>query len=248
MSTQSVPPDAVFWAVTHVGTVSAAVDGVPLVRRGASGVERHQYVSAAPLAEGEHELVIQVEAPAVPPGERPDNGDERRIPFRVAAQAAPSASVSIDSVTVYPIDAASPETPPPGEYNVYCEEMAVPLEFSCNDFLPQYRSLIRFSVEGSAVASIVQGRILPTSCTQLSSYGDPDSPPSDFQAAVVLPSGLTVETEFAGPVKDASHDSAESEGCSLRVSPRPANALGALIGLAFVAGWARRRRRTDSGA
>jgi hypothetical protein len=239
-STQSVPPNAVFWAVAHAGSVSVQVDGVPLASRGVGNVERHQFVSAAPLAEGQHELLIQVVREIVlAVGDVREERDERRVPFRVAAQAAPAEAVGIDSVTVYPISVVST-----AEYDAECSELATPLEWSCDDLLSPYVTRVGYSVEGGAVAHLVQGdTLLPAGCTSFWTRGDPNSAPATFRTAALLPTGLTVETEFAGPVElRTQHPDANTESCALALGPRSPNALGAAMGLALAAWWTRRRR------
>lgn len=250
-STPSIPPDAVFWAVAHAGSVSVEVDGVPLTSRGSVDVERHQFVAAAPLAEGEHDLVILV----VPSSDGVGGsiGDERRVRFRVAAQAAPDALVSVDSVTLYPLAwnnrTGNLLNPPDAEYDTECSEHATRLEWSCDDLIPSHLARVGYAGEGDAIAYLVQGdTLVPAGCAAFWTQGSPESDPATFRVAAVSPNGVAEENAFAGSVElrtaqDTYSDRfSSSEGCSLGSGPRSPLPFGAAVAMA-VAAWCARRRR-----
>src|SRR5690349_5348629 len=150
-STPSVPPDAVFWAVAHLGNISVEVDGIALEPREQEGPGRFQFVPAEALSEGEHELVTWTDGLDVNP-EAAMN--ERHVRFNVVAGPAASGDVSVSSVTVYPyeIGSAGLISPPEDEYDTECNELAVGLDWSCDDIIPYRLARIAYASEGAPIA------------------------------------------------------------------------------------------------
>jgi hypothetical protein len=237
-TTASVPPDAVFWAVSHAGSVAVAIDGVALEPRGTGPVERHQFVPVAPLTEGPHELVVRASEPL-------QQGDERRVPFQVVAGPEVTGSASISSVDVYPLlwnDTTGEVLSPPDDG---CSEPVTQLEWSCDDIIPERITRVRYESDGDIVAYLAQGGVLvPPGCASLSlSYAE------SFHVAAVLPSGLTEEVYFTGAVEEHALEELRPDlyqqprACSVGFGRGAPNALGVAASVALAAWVARRRRR-----
>jgi hypothetical protein len=238
-TTQSVPANAVFWAVSRTGTVNVSVDGVALTARGAGPVDKHQFAPAAPLADGQHELVASV-------------GTERRsIRFNVAPRPPSSGSASIDTVTVYPLELSQTEllNPPEAQYDTDCMDLVAALDDTCNDQVPEALTRVTYASQGDVIAYLVQGRALvPPQC---STYWMPSSErpkAKSLRVAAVLPTGVAAEQEFDGSIEVRTRAGTHSElltdepsGCSLGVDPSAPSGLAGL-GLAL-ATWLVRRRR-----
>lgn len=237
-TTESVPPDAVFWVVSPAGEARAWIDGVPLAQRETSGAGRHQFVYPTALADGEHELVAQA-----------GNDSRRTVTFQVAARPPSTGTASIDSVDIYPL-ARGPSgwLDPPG-YDAECARLAAPLGTECNDTLDWSYAHVEYSGEGDVVAYLLQGGwIVPAQCTAFLvdtwSYD-----PSSFRISAVLPTGVTEARTFAGTVDVHSTREAYPElfydgpdACSLGLGRRAPSAVAG-VGLALVA-WLMRRRRS----
>jgi hypothetical protein len=257
-TTDAVPPDAVFWAVSYVGDITVEVDGVPLSPRGTSLLERVQFVSATPLSEGEHELIAKVHLDSRVP-DAGDTGDERRVRFRVAAAPTPEADVVVSSVTAYPLvfDGSSPTlSPPPSEYDTECSALAVGLSWGCDDIIPAYVTRIAYAFEGEAIAYLVQGdTLVPPGCASywVRHYG-PDADPAAFRVAAVMPTGVAEEHAFAGTVELRTLEESNPgvfqtrrNACSLDFERRPAPPM--LLGAAtllVIGGYTRRRARKSA--
>lgn len=257
-TTDAVPPDAVFWVVSHVGDITVEVDGVRLSPRGTSVIERVQFVSATPLSEGEHELVARVQLASREP-DAGSSGDERRVPFRVAAGPALEGDVVVSSVTAYPLvfgGSTPPRSPPPSEYDTECSALAVGLSWGCDDIIPAYVTRIAYTSEGGAIAYLVQGdTLVPPGCASywVNHYG-PDADPAAFRVAAVLPTGVAEEHAFGGPVELRTLQESnpgtfqkQRNACSLDFERRPAgHTLLAAATLAVIGGYARRRARKSA--
>ena len=244
--TPSVPPNAVFWAVSPVGTVNVTVDGVALAPRGAGLVDRHQFVPAAPLADGQHELVASV-------------GTERRsVRFTVAARPPASADAKVDTVIVYPLELGPGPTellnPPPEQYDTECMELVVQLADTCYEELPAAVARVTYASQGDVIAYLVQGRaLLPARCATYWMPSETRPRSEAHRVAAVLPTGVAGEQVFDGPIEvrtlagthsemlGGSDDSGDSS-CSIGVGQPAASTLGS-VSLALVA-WLSRRRRT----
>jgi hypothetical protein len=242
--TQSVPPNAVFWAVSPVGTVNVTVDGVALAPRGVGLVDRHQFVPAAPLADGQHELVASV-------------GSERRsVRFTVAQRLPSSADAKVDTVIVYPLELGPGPTellnPPPEQYDTDCMELVAQLTDTCYEELPAAVARVTYASEGDVVAYLVQGRaLLPARCATYWMPSDTRPSPESHRVAAVLPTGVSSEHAFDGPIEvrtmggthsEMLESSDDSSSCSIG-SRRPAASTLGGASLAIVA-WLFRRRRT----
>ena len=235
-TTESVPPDAVFWVVSPAGQAEAWIDDVPLTPLGAEGVARHQFTYPVPLSEGEHELVA-----------RAGNDARRVVPFRVAAAPTASASVGIDAVDVYPLtQGRSGLVESPGYETTWCP--IVPLGDYCNDIIPESVAVIRYSIEGDAIALLAQGGWLVTPDCGMFSTTTWSSDPASFRVAAVLPSGVGEEITYSGtieaheaPSASPAHYDGPDDRCSIGFGERsPSSVVSA--GLALVAWIARRRR------
>lgn len=257
--TSSVPPDAVFWAVSAGGqSITVEVDGVPLSPLGTSSVERFQFAPAAPLSEGTHELVARAEQSTNL--QNPDGGPflarsvERRLPFRVAAGAVRDGDVAISSVDAYPQQfRGNPPrrvSPPPELYDTACTQTAVPLGDSCNDTGgPSHLARVAYEVEGLPLAYLVQGGwIVPLGCESFWAPASPARDSEQFTVSAILPTGLGEEHTFAGPVDFPPRDPGPFQdapsACSIDFQQRPAPPWFSLVGaLAIIAAAARRRTR-----
>jgi hypothetical protein len=238
--TPSVPPNAVFWAVSRVGTVSVTVDGVALAPRGAGVVDRHQFVPAAPLGDGQHELVASV-------------GTERRsVRFNVAPQLPSSADASVDTVTVYPIELGPTEllNPPRDQYDTECMEFVAQLADICNEDVPPALTRVTYASQGDVIAYLAQGRaIMPARCATYWMPSGERPSPEDHRVAAVLPTGVAQERAFDGPIEVRTQGGTHSEmlggsddsSCSIGLG-RPAPGTLTSVALAATAWLARRRR------
>ncbi len=188
----SVPPDAVFWAVTHAGDLVVDVDGVPIGPLGTTGVDRHRFAPAAPLEPGEHELVARVDDTRYPAdaGVMPD---ERRVRFRVVDAPVPSGNAFVSSIRRYPLvySGQSLSNPPADEYDTECGEQVVSLSWFCNDIIPE--SVVRLELSGEgAIAYLLQDEILlPPSCPVYWTGGSEQTDTFPWTVAAVLPRGLS---------------------------------------------------------
>lgn len=235
-STLSVPPDTVFWAVAHVGEVNAEVDGAPLTPLARDGLGRHQFSPAEDLSEGAHELVVWSDSDELGAEEA---STERRISFTVDAQPASSGDVSVSSVTVYPLafgGRGGLVNPPPDEYDLECSELAVSLEWSCDDIIPPSIARVTYEAEGAPIAYVVQGGVLvPRGCASYWTRGSVDSDRATFRAAAILPTGLAAENAFAGSIEERTVQDTYPERfskpgsawCSLRAGKAP---RGGIVG------------------
>jgi hypothetical protein len=253
-TTVSVPPDAVFWAVSHAEAIDVTIDGVPLIALGTGPVERQQFVAQAPLAEGEHVLVAYARTLASRSRSVIDS-DERQVRFRVAAGPPVTGDVSISSVEVYPFlwNSSTGEwlSPPQGLIDQQCGQQRTSLEWSCDDIIPSTVTLVTFDGDGDAIAYLTSdGTLVPPSCTSLLMTGSND--PASYRVTAVLPTGLSEEHTFTGAIEEVTLEEARPdlyanprEGmlCSLGLGRRSSGALGVIVGLSLVACWARRRRR-----
>jgi len=239
-TTQSVPPNAVFWAVSPVGTVSVTVDGVALAPRGAGVIERHQFVPAAPLADGQHELVASV-------------GTQRRsVRFSVAAQLPSSADANIDTVTVYPLELGPTEllNPPQDQYDTDCMEFVAQLADTCNDDVPPALTRVTYASQGNVIAYLVQSRaIMPARCATYWMPSDDRPRPEAHRVAAVLPTGMAQERAYDGPIEVRTEAGTHSEmlsgsddsSCSIGFR-QPGPSTFTALALALTAWLARRRR------
>jgi hypothetical protein len=250
-STPSVPPDAVLWAVAHVGTVEMEIDGVRLSPRATEGTGRYQFAPAAPLAEGSHELR------AWSSGDGGSEAEERSIRFDVVAGAAASGDVFVDTVTAFPLvfgtDGAL-TSPPPDEYDTSCSALAVPLEWSCNDIIPYGLVQVTYAPEGAPIAYLVQGdTLVPAGCPMFWAGGSGDSDPSTFRVAAVLATGLGEERVFTGNVEertlpDIYPERFQKRGsalCSFQAGDHRAGAGTVLPWLMAACAWAWAARRSS---
>lgn len=239
--TQSVPPNAVFWAVSPVGAVNVTVDGVALAPRGAGLVDRHQFVPAAPLADGQHELVASV-------------GTQRRsVRFSVAARLPSSADANVDTVTVYPLELGPTEllNPPEDQYDTDCMALVAQLADTCNDDVPPALTRVTYASQGDVIAYLVQGHaILPARCATYWMPSDTRPSPESHRVAAVLPTGVAKENAFDGPIEVRTLGGTHSEvlsgsddsSCSIGFQ-RPVPSALASVALALAAWLARRRVR-----
>lgn len=236
-TTESVPPDAVFWVVSPAGEARAWIDQVPLAARGAAGIERHQFVYPGALAEGEHELVARA-------------GNARRaVTFQVAPRAPSTGTASIDAVDIYPLARGSSGWLDPPGSDPECMQLGAALGVSCNDTLDWSYAHVEYSGEGDVVAYLLQGGwIVPAQCTAFL-VDVWSSDPSSFRISAVLPTGVTEARTFAGTVDVHSTREAYPElfydgpdACSLGLGRRAPSAVAG-VGLALVA-WLMRRRRS----
>jgi hypothetical protein len=227
-TTPSVPPDAVFWAVAHRGDISVEVDGIALAPRERDGLGRYQFAPGEALTEGEHELVVWTDTPS----DTEDAANERHVRFNVVAGPASSGDVVVSSVTVYPFTpgASGLISPPEDEYDRECTDLAVPLEWSCNDYIPYSLARVAYASEGAPIAYLVQGNILvPPGCASFWTGGAVDTDPAAFRAAAILPTGLGEEHGFDGTIEERSLQDSyperfqdrQSAMCSLPTGGRP---------------------------
>jgi hypothetical protein len=254
--TDTVPPDAVFWAVSPGGESTVEVDGVPLSALGTDGVERMQFVSTAPLSEGEHELVARAQQ-----GSNLQDQDggaflvrsiERRIPFRVAAGPVRDGDVAISSVEVYPLQfrGTPPRrvSPPPEEFDTVCSQSAIELSVSCNDTGgPSHVALVAYEFVGLPIAYLVQGGwIVPLGCESFWAAASPARDTAQFTVSAILPTGVAEERTFAGPVDFPPADPGPFQdsprACSLDFERRPAPPMASVLATLAVIGAAIRRR------
>lgn len=236
-TTQSVPPDAVFWVVSRAGEARAWVDGVPLSQVGSSLAERHQFTHPMPLTEGEHEFVA-----------RAGNDDVRSLSFRVASSVPSTGDVSIDSVTFYPSSDRLPApNPPDDEHDDECMQYAVKLTSPCSDTGYPEKARVTYEGHGDAIAYLAQGySLVSPACATFwaSSTDDPES--SDYVVAAVLPTGVAAEHRFEGTIDVRTLEETRPDlfdrpdACTLGFGPRAPSTL-ACLGLALAAWLARRR-------
>jgi hypothetical protein len=261
--TGSVPPDAVFWAVSAGGeSITVEVDGVPLSAVGTDGVERVQFVPAAPLSEGTHELVARAQQGTNLQDQ--DGGPflarsiERRFPFRVVAGAASDGDVSISSVEAYPLAYRGYPpllvSPPPEVYDAACTQTAVPLGGSCNDTGgPSHVARVAYELEGDPIAYLVQGGwIVPRGCEAFWAAASPARDAAQFTVSAILPTGLAEEHAFAGPVEFPPRDpgpfQAPPSACAIDLERGPAARWSSVLGTLAVIGAAARRRARQRAA
>jgi hypothetical protein len=257
--TSSVPPDAMIWAVSAGGqSITVEVDGVPLSPLGTSSVERFQFVPAAPLSEGTHELVARAEQSTNLQNQ--DGGPflaarsvERRLPFRVEAGAVRDGDVAISSVDAYPQQfRGNPPrrvSPPPEVYDTACTQTAVSLGDSCNDTGgPSHLARVAYEFEGLPLAYLVQGGwIVPLGCESFWAAASPERGSAQFTVSAILPTGMAEEHTFAGPVDFPPREPGPFQdapsACSIDIQQRSAPPWFALLGTLAVIAAARRRTR-----
>lgn len=237
-TTESVPPDAVFWVV---GVEARAwIDDVPLTALGTSLVDRQQFSYPVPLTEGEHEFVAGA-----------GNDERLSLTFRVAATPPPTANVSIDTVTYYPPSNRHPaRNPPDDELDEGCMPEAISLgQGACNSFALPRKTRVTYAGQGDAIAYLVQdGYLVPPTCTGFWANSSSDPQPADYVVAAVLPTGVAEARAFDGNIDVRTLEETRPDlfdrpdACSLGFGQRPPSAL-ASMGLALAAWLARRRRR-----
>jgi MYXO-CTERM domain-containing protein len=200
-ATGSIPPDAVIWAIAADGPASVAIDGVPLPRRGDEAPDNGQFVPAAPLPVGPHELTITMgnaysyDVPA--------EDLTVAIPFEVSLDAASASSgdVAITRVERHPIvtSQSGDRLSPTGEvFDQDCSADSVELQFNCFDTGGPFAiTRIELATDPTALRYLFRDtagyHLLPPTCTAFVTYdyfGARDS----YSISALLPTGLGPET------------------------------------------------------
>jgi hypothetical protein len=259
--TEAVPPDAVFWAVSPAAVITLSVDGVPLAPLGTSGVERFQFTPAAPLREGEHQLVARAEdrvfsgfedSPPSADGGTAVDADERSLHFEVTAAPAAGGDVGITAVEAYAVAfrgaPAHRVSPAPEDYDARCTNAATELFWTCDDTGgPSHLARVAYAYEGAPLAYLVQGGYLvPRGCASFWAPASPEAGSEQFRVAAVLPTGLAEEHVFTAPVDFPALDNGSFQSspsaCSVRSERHSTSAPLAAAALLGLAACARRRR------
>jgi hypothetical protein len=231
-STPALPPDAVFWVVGRAGVVSVEVDGVPLEPHRMGVAARQQFDAPAPLAEGEHELVVRVEGTYSVDGVA--TSDERRLRFDVTADAAETGELRVTGVdSSAPANAERPSSYPP-EYDSECSEgFSVESPSLCNDTLSGV-TRVDFEVEGQPIAYLARNEyLLPARCRTFWSH-EAGLSPAAYAIAPIWPNGVGERQ-----ILPKTDEWANYERCSFEYGS-PASRGGSFVALALIAAVLRR--------
>jgi MYXO-CTERM domain-containing protein len=234
--------------VAAFGSAGVAVDGVPLAPIGESELGSHQFLPEAPLALGQHELLITVGNPAgyrVAPG-----ATTSVIAFEVAEGAGGEITedATITGVTTYPIvSGAMGERLSPTEavFDDDCSADAVPLVAVCHDTGgPSSVVRVDLDTDPAALAYVVGDYLLPATCRALVTDRYETGSPAFLSIAAVLPTGLGAPSYFAGTIEGVPAPAEHDRGwCSVSPGTAPGNAWAfglSGVGVALLRRWRRK--------
>src|SRR5690606_34563166 len=135
-------------------------------------------------------------------------------------------------------------SPPPDEHDLECSELAIRLDWSCDDLIPPSLARLTYEAEGAPIAYLVQGNVLvPPGCASFWTHGGLDNDPEGFRAAAVLSTGLAEEKAFSGSIEERTlkdidpqrFGKPESAACSLPAGRPPRGDLTGATLLLFAA-------------